>query len=93
MIERMRKHTPGQPQHVTLAKETVYKNELCCAHLADGMSELPWYEPCFSRCSARSLRLAQRTKAEEDNELDTIAGMGLGRQLVWGVSEVGPGSL
>ena len=25
-----------------------------------------------------ALRLAQRTKAEEDNELDTIAGMGLG---------------
>jgi hypothetical protein len=65
MIERMRKHTPGQPQHVTLAKETVYKNELCCAHLADGMAELPW-----------SLRLAQRGMTLFFEVLSTVSEAG-----------------
>ena len=54
----MRKHTPGHPQHVTLAlvvvdglrEETVYKKgrpELCCAHLEDGMAVLPCKNPVF----------------------------------------------
>ena len=73
-MERMRKHTPGHPQHVTLAmvvvvglcEETVF-NKRPLGSYAVPTWRTGW--PCclvralFPRCSARSLRLAQRTTA------------------------------
>ena len=62
------------------------------------MAELPWYEPCFSRCSTQSLRLAHTHEggifrtSRRNNELDIIAGVGMGRQLVWEAPEVRPGT-
>ena len=58
-MERIRKHKLGQQGHGLLAQvvvlglceEIVYKEgrlELCCAHLADGMADLPRFKPCFS---------------------------------------------
>ena len=58
-MRRIRKHKLGQQGHGLLApvvvlglcEEIVYKEgrlELCCAHLADGMAELPRFKPCFS---------------------------------------------
>ena len=84
--ERMRKHKLGQQGHGLLAldvvdglhEETLYKDgrsELCCAHLADGMAELPRKKPCFLRCSmtvfeaGSGLRQHPRSRQRTNNEM------------------------
>ena len=92
--------TAAQVVVLGLCEEIVYKvgrSELCCAHLADGMAELPRFKPCFLRCSktvfeaGSGLEAASSTQPADKRRAGSTFAVDLGPQLGWEASEVTEG--